>query len=123
MKLTVSPGWSARINDPEVLAGLAKNRRAAKKFGAILVPLPLIGFAIYGAVSDKLELPKALLYGAIVSVVFLIFALIDFKVSVGEFAGFFGQLALIIGEPIVGGLLIIDIIVWLVNRKKQKITQ
>jgi hypothetical protein len=71
-----APGWSARINDPEVLAGLAKNRRAAKKFGAILVPLPLIGFAIYGAVSDKLEFPKALLYGAIVSVIFLIFALI-----------------------------------------------
>ena len=71
-----APGWSARISDPEVLAGLAKNRKAAKKFGAVLVPLPLIGFAIYGAVSDKMELPKALLYGAIVSVIFLIFALI-----------------------------------------------
>ena len=46
------------------------------------------------------------------------FALIDFKVSVGEFAGIFGQLALMICEPIVGILLVIDIIVWLINKKK-----
>lgn len=70
------PGWSERINDPEVASGLAKNRKAAKRFGAILVPLPLIGFAVYGAVSDRMELKQALIYGAIVSVIFLIFALI-----------------------------------------------
>ena len=76
----------------------------------------------------KLGVKKSpyLIFGVVdvvLGILILIFALIDFKVSVGEFAGFFGQLALIIGEPIVGGLLLIDIIVWLVNRKKQIITQ
>ena len=76
-----APGWSARINDPELLAALQKQRKAAKKAGAIIIPLPLIGFAIYGAISDKMSIGQALIYGAIVSIVFLIFALIGKKQS------------------------------------------
>lgn len=55
----------------------------------------------------------------VIGLLLLAFAIYDFHTSVGEFAGFFGQLALIFGEPIVGGLLIIDIIVWLIYRKKR----
>ena len=76
-----APGWSNRINDPAVLAGLEKNRKAAKKAGAFIIPLPLIGFIIYGAVSSEMEMGKAVLIGAIVSVIFLIFTLIGKKKS------------------------------------------
>ena len=48
------------------------------------------------------------------------FALYDFKTSGGEFAGILGQLALVIGEPIVAVLLIADLIVWRVNRMNDK---
>ncbi len=54
----------------------------------------------------------------IVGLLVLGFAIYDFHTSVGEFAGIFGQLALIICEPVVGGILLIDIIVWVVKKKK-----
>lgn len=79
-----APGWSDRVNDPELLAALQKQKKAGKRLGAFIVPLPLIGFLIYGAVSDNMEIGKALLYGAIVSAVFLIFALIGGKKSSGS---------------------------------------
>ena len=72
------PGFSDRAGHPEILAAVKKNRRAAKIFGLILIPLPLIGFIIYGKVSGSLELGKSALYGGIVSAVFLLFALISF---------------------------------------------
>jgi hypothetical protein len=79
-----APGWSDRVNDPELLAALQKQKKAGKRLSAFIVPLPLIGFLIYGAVSDNMEIGKALLYGAIVSVIFLIFALIGGKKSSGN---------------------------------------
>ena len=72
------PGFSDRASHPEILAAVKKNRRAAKIFGFILVPLPLIGFIIYGKVSGDFELGKSALYGGIVSAIFLLFALIGF---------------------------------------------
>ena len=71
-----APGFSSRVNDPEILAALKKNRRSSGIFGLILVPLPLAGFLIYAAVSGNMEISDALKYGAIVSAVFLVFALI-----------------------------------------------
>lgn len=69
-------GFSDRVNHPEVLAAVKKNRKAAGVFGLIIVPLPLIGFLIYAAVSKDMEIGQATLYGAIVSAVFLVFALV-----------------------------------------------
>ena len=91
----------------------------------------LIGFIVIIAViviivSNKMGKKKSpFLLFAIVDIVIglllLAFAIYDFT-SVGEFAGIFGQLALIIGEPVVGGLLLIDIIVWVIYKKNKKKT-
>lgn len=70
------PGYSDRVNHPEVLAAAKKNKKAAGIFGLILVPLPVIGFLIYSKVSGDMELSQALIIGGCVSAVFLIFALI-----------------------------------------------
>ena len=73
-----APGFSARVNDPEILAAVKKTRKASGIFAFFIVPLPLIGFLIYSAVSDKMETADALKYGAIVSAVFLVFAIYSF---------------------------------------------
>lgn len=73
-----APGFSDRVEHPEILAAVRKNRHGAKIFGLFFVPLPIIGFLIYALISDKMEISKALLYGGIVSGVFLIFALFGF---------------------------------------------
>ncbi len=73
-----APGFSDRVNHPEVLAAVKKNRGIAKIFAFILVPLPLVGVVIFALVTGKLEIGKAALYGGIISAVFLLFALISF---------------------------------------------
>lgn len=73
-----APGFSDRVNHPEILAAVKKNRKAAGIFAFILVPLPLIGFLIYSLAGDGMEIKDALLYGGIVSAVFLLFALFSF---------------------------------------------
>lgn len=73
-----APGWSDRVHHPEILAAMKKNRNAAKVFLFCLIPVPIIGFGIYGLVSEKAELRQALINGAIVSAIFLIFALVSF---------------------------------------------
>ena len=60
------------------------------------------------------------LIGLIVLVSVMVFAIYDFKNSVGEFAGILGELALKLGESVVIGLLIIDIIVWKVNKGRKE---
>ena len=84
-----APGYSDRINHSDVIAALKKNRKASGVFGLILIPLPLIGFVIYAAVSGEMELGQAALYGGIVSAVFLIFALIS-RFRQRESAGYEG---------------------------------
>ena len=73
-----TPGYSDRVNHPEILAAVKKNRRAAGIFSLVLVPLPLIGFAAYSIFSGKMELTEALKYGGIISAVFLVFAIYGF---------------------------------------------
>ena len=68
-----SPGFSNRVNDPEILAAVKKNKKAAKIFALFLIPIPLIGFAVYSLVTEKMELQQALIVGGFVSLVFLIF--------------------------------------------------
>ena len=73
-----APGFSDRVEHPEIVAAIKKNGRAARIFGLILVPIPIIGFLIYSLVSEKMEVGSGLLYGGIVSGVFLIFAIFSF---------------------------------------------
>ena len=56
----------------------------------------------------------------LMGLVLLGFALYDFNTSVGEFAGILGQLALIIGEPVVVIILIVDVIAWFLYKKKSR---
>ena len=72
-----APGYSDRVNDPEILKALKNNKKAAGIFALFIVPLPLIGFTVYSLVSDKMETKQGVLYGAIVSAVFLFFAVIS----------------------------------------------
>ena len=72
-----APGYSRRLNDPKIIAAMKKNGRAAAVFGLILIPLPLIGFIIYSMVSGEMEMNQALVYGGIVSGIFLLFSVIS----------------------------------------------
>ncbi len=73
-----APGFSDRVNDPRILAAVKKNRKIARVFSLVLVPLPLIGFAAYSIFSGKMEFFNALKYGGVISAVFLVFALFGF---------------------------------------------
>ena len=68
----IAPGYSDRVNDPEILAAVQKNKKATKIFALILVVAPFIGFSIYSMVSDKMELQQGLVYGAVLSAIFLL---------------------------------------------------
>ena len=56
----------------------------------------------------------------IIGLLILGFAIYDFNTAEGEFAGILGELTLLIGEPIVVVLLIIDAIAWFKLRRKIK---
>lgn len=71
-------GFSDRVNDPEILAAVRKNRRAAGLWAFFIVPLPIIGIALYSLFSEEIEMTQALIYGGIISLVFLVFAIIGF---------------------------------------------
>lgn len=70
-----APGFSDRVNHPEIVAAVKKNRRTTTILSFCIVPLPLIGFALYSAITDKMEMKEALFVGLCVSGVFLLFAL------------------------------------------------
>ena len=70
-------GYSDRVNDPEILKAVKKNKKIGGIIGVIIVFLPLIGFTIYSMVSDKMEPKQGVTYGAFISAVFLLFALIS----------------------------------------------
>lgn len=72
-----APGFSDRCNDPEILNALKKNRKAGAVLSFFVIPLPLIGFVIYSLVSDRMPLAQAVRTGAVVSAVFLVFAVIS----------------------------------------------
>ena len=78
------PGWSDRVNDPEIRAAINKNRSISRIAGIFIVPLPFIGFLIYGAVSDNMEMPTAIAGGIFVSIVFLIFYFIGMRQTSGK---------------------------------------
>ncbi|MCR4893009.1 MAG: hypothetical protein K5989_12615 [Lachnospiraceae bacterium] len=57
---------------------MKKQRGAAAIFGAILIPIPIIGFVIYSLVSKDMEMKTALIIGGVVSLIFLIFTIFAF---------------------------------------------
>lgn len=67
-----TPGFSTRINDPEIMASLKKNRTISRILLLILLPVPIIGAAIYALVTKEMELGQALIYGAVISGIILI---------------------------------------------------
>lgn len=71
-----APGFSNRVNHPEIIAAMKRNSKAALIFSLFIIPLPFAGFMIYSSVSGKMETKNAAIYGGIVSGVFLLFALI-----------------------------------------------
>ena len=66
------PGWSDRINDPEIRAAIKKTKGIGRVAAFFVVPLPLIGFIIYAAVSGEMEMSTAFGGGLFVSFVFFI---------------------------------------------------
>ena len=73
-----APGFSDRVNHPEIIAAVKKKRKAAGIFAFFLVPLPVIGAVIYALVSEKTDIGQAAMIGGIKSAVFLVFALCSF---------------------------------------------
>ena len=71
-----TPGFSTRINDPEIQAALRKNRKSAGIFFLFLMPVPIIVACIYALVTEEMELGQAFIGGAAVSAIFLIINLL-----------------------------------------------
>ena len=69
-------GYSRRIDSDEVRSALKKNSRISAVSSVVLILLPFLGFVIYGAVSDKMDVGKAAAYGLILSAVFAFAAII-----------------------------------------------
>ena len=74
---SLAPGYSRMIDSPKVRQALEKQRGAAKKYGAVLCVLPLLGFLIYSFISQKMSTSEGLLYGVIVSAIFAVTMLIS----------------------------------------------
>lgn len=72
-----APGYSKRINDPEIMKAMKKSKRASAFLGIFIIPLPLIGFVIYASVTGDMEIADAAKNGLFVSAVFLVFAVIS----------------------------------------------
>ena len=67
-----TPGFSTRINDPEIQAAVNKNRRASRIFLLLFMPVPIIGACIYSLVTKQMELGQALIGGAVISGIILL---------------------------------------------------
>ena len=67
------PGWSDRVNDPEILAGLEKNRKAAFRWTCIGI---VLAFVIPAAVSifveDSIKMGDALKLGGLIAGIMLV---------------------------------------------------
>ena len=72
-----TPGFSTRINDPEIMAALKKNRKISRILLLILLPVPIIGAAIYALVTKEMEFGQALIYGAVISGIILVINLLS----------------------------------------------
>ena len=72
------PGWSSRANDPEILAGLERNRKAALKWGCVTVLLALaVPPAISHFVEDSLKMDDAVKMGCVIAGAIIVFSLLS----------------------------------------------
>lgn len=69
-------GYSSKINDPAFDKYLSSTKKYGKLFGVALVVLLIVGFGIYGAFSDEMELTQALLIGGGLGAAYLIWTFI-----------------------------------------------
>lgn len=69
------PGYSDRVNDPEIMKAVNKRRKLGIIFSCVLIPLPFAGFMIYCLASKQMDIGQAAMIGGIISGVFLLFAL------------------------------------------------
>lgn len=72
----IAPGFSRIIDSEPVRKALDKQRKTVFLTSVILSVLPLIGFLIYGAVSDKMDIGNAVLTGLAVSAIFALTSII-----------------------------------------------
>lgn len=68
-------GYSTRINDPAFARYLKNTNRWSAIFAVILAVAAVVGFAIYGEVSDTMDNPQALFIGVGIGAMFLMVAL------------------------------------------------
>ena len=67
------PGWSDRINDPEILAGLERNRKAAFRWTCIGIALALaIPPAISKFVENSIKMGDAVKLGCLIAGIMLV---------------------------------------------------
>ncbi len=76
-----APGYSDRVNDPAILGTVKKQRKAGFLSMPLLIPLPFIGFILYALFTGNMEIGEAARNGAIVSGIFLLFALFGMRNS------------------------------------------
>ena len=92
-----------------------------RTIAAIVIALAAIVIIIFRILKIKVSHFLILAILDILMGLFLLgFAIYDFNTSVGEFAGILGQIALIIGEPVVVGILIVDVIAWILYKRNQE---
>ena len=67
------PGWSDRVNDPEILAGLEKNRKAAFRWTCIGIALAfVVPAAVSIFVEDSIKMGDALKLGGLIAGIMLV---------------------------------------------------
>ena len=72
------PGWSDRVNDPEILAGLEKNRKAAFKWGIATVLIALVAPAAVSIfVPDSIKMGDALKLGCVIAGAIIVCSLLS----------------------------------------------
>ena len=93
-------------------------------FVLVAVAIILVAALVIGiSRSMGIKASPFLLFAAVdifFGLLILSYALFDFHTATGEFAGILGTVALMIGEPVVGVLLIADIIAWLIWKNRNR---
>ena len=72
-----APGFSDRVNSPEILAALAKQRRATRIFGIIVILIAFAAPAVYASVTGKMEMGDAIKMGGVISGAIIICSLVS----------------------------------------------
>lgn len=71
------PGYSDRVNDPEIAKTIKVQKGIAKKWLFIMPVFPLAGFPLYAMFSGKMQLKEAVYGGVFVALVFFIVGVIS----------------------------------------------